>query len=144
MEKKRGREVAPFWFLALHLSLVINSIQGVFSKLAGKEKFMSLRWIMFFGFMFLTMLVFALAWQQVLKHMSLTFAFTNKPITIIWGLVWGVVIFGEHVTIRMAVGSAIILAGIMVGVSGTPEDPSGGEPRSLKERASGAKEGRDV
>lgn len=144
MEKKRGLEVAPFWFLALHLSLVINSIQGVFSKLAGKEKFMSLRWIMFFGFMFLTMLVFALAWQQVLKHMSLTFAFTNKPITIIWGLVWGVVIFGEHVTIRMAVGSAIILAGIMVGVSGTPEDPSGGEPRSLKERASGAKEGRDV
>lgn len=144
MEKKRGLEVAPFWFLALHLSLVINSIQGVFSKLAGKEKFMSLRWIMFFGFMFLTMLVFALAWQQVLKHMSLTFAFTNKPITIIWGLVWGVAIFGEHVTIRMAVGSAIILAGIMVGVSGTPEDPSGGEPRSLKERASGAKEGRDV
>lgn len=144
MEKKRGLEVAPFWFLALHLSLVINSIQGVFSKLAGKEKFMSLRWIMFFGFMFLTMLVFALAWQQVLKHMSLTFAFTNKPITIIWGLVWGVAIFGEHVTIRMAVGSAIILAGIMVGVSGTPEDPSGGEPRSLKERAAGAKEDRDV
>ena len=126
MEKKRGLEVAPFWFLALHLSLVINSIQGVFSKLAGKEKFMSLRWIMFFGFMFLTMLVFALAWQQVLKHMSLTFAFTNKPITIIWGLVWGVLIFQEKVTWNMVLGSVIILVGIMVGVSGgQPQQKTG-------------------
>jgi drug/metabolite transporter (DMT)-like permease len=61
---------------------------------------------------------FALAWQQVLKHMSLTFAFTNKPITIIWGLIWGVLVFHEHVTWKMILGSAVILLGIMVGVSG--------------------------
>lgn len=130
------------WFLALHLSLIVNSIQGVFSKLAGREKTMSFRWIMFFGFMFLSMLIFALAWQQVLKHMSLTFAFTNKPITIIWGLVWGVVIFGEHVTWRMALGSVIILIGIMVGVGGRTEDSSGKNSAIMKESSESAKEGR--
>lgn len=118
MKKSRGLEVSPVWFLALHLSLVVNSVQGVFSKLAGKQRPMSFFWIMCFGAMFLTMLVFAVAWQQVLKHMSLTFAFTNKPITIIWGLIWGVLVFGEHVSWNMLLGSAVILIGIMVGVSG--------------------------
>lgn len=83
---------------------------------------MSLKWILCFGMMFLTMLVFALAWQQVLKHMSLTFAFTNKPITIIWGLVWGITVFGEHVSPNMVIGSIVILIGIMVGVSGGASD----------------------
>lgn len=119
MKKNSGPEVSLLWFLALHLSLVVNSIQGVFSKLAGKEKAMSLKWIFLFGMMFVTMLVFALAWQQVLKHMSLTFAFTNKPVTIIWGLIWGVLIFREHVTPNMIIGSVVILIGIMVGVSGS-------------------------
>ena len=135
MKKKKGLEVSPLWFLALHLSLIVNSIQGVFSKLAGREKTMSAKWIFLFGCMFLTMLIFALAWQQVLKHMSLTFAFTNKPITIIWGLVWGVVIFGEHVSWNMALGSAVILVGIIVGVGGgsgkeapTKQQESGCEP----------------
>lgn len=122
MNGKRELEVSPLWFLALHLSLIVNSIQGVFSKLAGKQKTMSARWILCFGLMFFTMLVFALAWQQVLKHMSLTFAFTNKPITIIWGLIWGVLIFKEHVSWNMIVGSAVILIGIMVGVSGRGEE----------------------
>ena len=63
-------------------------------------------------------LVFALAWQQILKHMSLTFAFTNKPITILWGLLWGVVFFGETMTWNKILGSVVILAGIMIGVSG--------------------------
>lgn len=118
-KKKKGiGETTAGWFLALHLSLVVNSIQGVFSKLAGREKAWSGRWILYFFLMFLAMLIFALAWQQILKHMSLTFAFTNKPITIVWGLLWGVVIFGEHVTWNMIVGSLVILIGIMIGVSG--------------------------
>lgn len=122
MKKNGGLEVSPLWFLALHLSLVVNSIQGVFSKLAGREKALSPKWFLFFGLMFLAMLLFALAWQQVLKHMSLTFAFTNKPVTIIWGLLWGIVIFGERVSWNMILGSVVILIGIMVGVSGKPEE----------------------
>ena len=126
MKKNKGLEVPILWFLALHLSLIVNSIQGVFSKLAGREKTLSPMWILFFGLMFVALFTFAVAWQQVLKHMSLTFAFTNKPITIIWGLVWGVLIFQEKVTWNMVLGSVIILVGIMVGVSGgQPQQKTG-------------------
>jgi drug/metabolite transporter (DMT)-like permease len=79
---------------------------------------MSLPFIFFFGMIGLSMVVFAVAWQQVLKHMSLTFAFTNKPITVIYALIWGVLIFHEKVTLKMVIGAAVILAGIVIGVSG--------------------------
>ena len=59
--------------------------------------------------------------------MSLTFAFTNKPITIIWGLIWGVTVFQERVTWKMILGSAVILLGIMIGVSGGGTPPDKGE-----------------
>ena len=111
-------EVSLKWFIALHLSLLLNSLAGTASKIAGRQKFLSFKFMLCYMVVLLITFLFALAWQQVLKHMSLTFAFTNKPITIIWGLIWGVMVFHEHVTIKMIIGSAVILLGIMIGVSG--------------------------
>lgn len=121
-EQKKGRfvgEVALKWFVLLHLSLVINSLAGTASKLAGQHEFLSFGFLFWYGVMLLITMAFAVAWQQILKHMSLTFAFTNKPVTIIWGLIWGVSIFKETLNRKMILGSVIILIGIMVGVSDT-------------------------
>lgn len=119
-KKPGGRrlEVPLHWFLILHISIVINSLSGAASKMAGKQDFLSFRFFFYYGLVLLATFLFALIWQQVLKHMSLTFAFTNKPINMVWSLVWGIVIFHEKLTWKMALGSAIILAGIMIGVSG--------------------------
>lgn len=117
--KKRGKlEVSLGWFLILHLSLIVNSMAGAASKMAGRQKFLSLKFFFFYGLVLVITFAFALVWQQVLKHMSLTFAFTNKPITMIWGIIWGVLIFQEKVTWNMLLGSGVILAGIIIGVSG--------------------------
>lgn len=117
--KKRGKlEVSLGWFLILHLSLIVNSMAGAASKMAGRQKFLSLKFFFFYGLVLVITFAFALVWQQVLKHMSLTFAFTNKPITMIWGIIWGVLIFQEKVTWNMLLGSGAILAGIIIGVSG--------------------------
>ena len=81
MEKKET-EISWKWFLILHISLLINSLPGVASKLAGRYKVMSPGFL-FFCCLSIGMLgVFAVVWQQVLGHMSLTFALTNKPITV--------------------------------------------------------------
>lgn len=119
---KKGRfvgEVPLKWFILLHLSLIINSLAGTASKLAGQHEFMSFGFLFWYFVMLVITMAFALAWQQILKHMSLTFAFTNKPITIIWGLIWGVSIFHETLSWKMILGSMIILVGIIVGVSDT-------------------------
>lgn len=121
-ENKKGSklEVSLKWFLILHLSLVVNSLAGAASKMAGKQEFLSLRFFFFYGLVLFITFAFALVWQQVLKNMSLTFAFTNKPITMIWGIIWGLLFFQEweFITWNKILGSGIILAGIVIGVSG--------------------------
>ena len=84
-------------------------------------------------------MAFAIAWQQILKHMSLTFAFTNKPVTIIWGLIWGVSIFHETLSWKMILGSVIILIGIVIGVSDT-QDPSVKESMRAEDTPGGQEE----
>ena len=141
-EQKKGRfvgEVPLKWFLLLHLSLIVNSLAGTASKLAGRHEFLSFGFLFWYGVMLLITMAFAVAWQQILKHMSLTFAFTNKPITIIWGLIWGVGIFHETLSWKMILGSAIILIGIVVGVSDT-SDPSAKEQLTEKTVPAGDRE----
>lgn len=136
-DKKNGLfvgEVPLKWFILLHLSLVVNSLAGTASKLAGRQKFLSFQFMFWYGVMLLITMTFAVAWQQILKHMSLTFAFTNKPITIVWGLIWGVSIFRETLSWKMILGSVIILIGIIVGVSDTVE-PAGGKSAEVKSSA---------
>lgn len=120
--RRGGLEVPLLWFFFLHVSLVINSLAGAASKMAGRQDFLSLGFCFYYGLVLAITFAFALVWQQILKHMSLTFAFTNKPITILWGLLWGVVFFGESMTWNKILGSVVILAGIMIGVSGNDRD----------------------
>ncbi len=141
MDQKKSRfvgEVPLKWFILLHLSLIVNSLAGTASKLAGRHPFGSFGFVFWYGVMLAITMAFAVAWQQILKHMSLTFAFTNKPVTIIWGLIWGVTIFRETLTWKMILGSAIILIGIVIGVSDTQE-PAAKESVSV-ETAEGMQE----
>lgn len=117
--KKGGKlEVSLKWFIILHVSLIINSLAGAASKMAGRQEFLSLKFFFYYGLVLFITFAFALVWQQVLKHMSLTFAFTNKPITMIWGIIWGVMIFQEVFTLKKLLGTIIVLVGIIIGVSG--------------------------
>ena len=86
--------------------------------MAGRQEFLYLKFFFYYGLVLFITFAFALVWQQVLKHMSLTFAFTNKPITMIWGIIWGVMIFQEVFTLKKLLGTIIVLVGIIIGVSG--------------------------
>ena len=48
MSKRKERlEVSLKWFLILHLSLMLNSLAGTASKMAGRQKFLSLKFFFF-------------------------------------------------------------------------------------------------
>ena len=49
--------------------------------------------------------------------MPLTVAYANKPVSLIWGMVWGTLIFKEGITWKMILGAVIIFAGICLVVS---------------------------
>ena len=76
------------------------------------------------GWCFVIMFAYAIIWQQILKRMPLTVAYANKPVTLIWGIIWGALIFGEKITVNMLIGAAVIFAGIYL-VTGETEEKGG-------------------
>ena len=111
-------------FLLLHISLLCSSLSGVCSKMASRytDNIFSLQFIFWFVIMF----GYAIIWQQILKRMPLTVAYANKPVTLIWGIIWGKLIFDEKITWSMILGACIIFAGIYLVTSGDKEE-NGGE-----------------
>lgn len=99
-------------YVCLHLLLLFYSFGAVCSKMAGKAEVLSLEFIAFYGLVLLDLFVYAIVWQQTLKKMPLVTAYANKAITVIWGLLWGMLIFKETITIWNIIGAIIIIIGI--------------------------------
>ncbi|MBP9996671.1 MAG: EamA family transporter [Lachnospiraceae bacterium] len=100
--------------LLLHLLLAIYSLNGIFSKLASNYPFLSIRFILCYGTVLVALAVYALGWQQVIKRMPLTLAFANKAVTIVWGIIWGYLFFGEKVTPNRIIGALLVIIGIIL------------------------------
>ncbi len=100
--------------LGLHLLLAVFSFSGIMSKLASGFPFMSLEFIACYGGMIAILGVYAIGWQQVIKRIPLTTAYANRAITIVWGIVWGFLFFGEDISVYKIVGAGIVLAGVLV------------------------------
>lgn len=99
-------------YFLLHFILLLYSINGIFSKLASTKEFMSLDFILLYGVVLLNLFIYAILWQQVLKKIPLTTAFSNKSIIIIWGMIWGKLIFNEAIKWNMILGTIIIILGV--------------------------------
>lgn len=102
------------YYILLHIELIIASLSGVCSKMAAQHQFMSFWWIFWYALVILNLGVYALAWQQIIKHLPLSTAYANKAITIVWGILWGIVFFGEQLKWNMLVGAAIVIIGVIV------------------------------
>lgn len=99
-------------YIYLHLLLFFFSFCGVFSKLASGNEFLSFKFCLFYGISIIILGIYAILWQQILKKFTLTTAFFNKAITIIWGMVWGILFFNEVITWNMILGTIVVLVGV--------------------------------
>ena len=113
MEKKSTWKV----IVCLHLLLFLYSLESVCSKMAAAQEMFSFKFFLFYGLVLFFLFFYALAWQRILKYMPLTVAYANKGITIIWGMIWGAVLFGEQITLKTIIGGVIILVGIYMVVT---------------------------
>ncbi len=117
MDNKNKKKFDIKTFAVLHFILLLYSFVGVFMKLAFKNEFLSLGFFLFAGLAVLFLGIYALLWQQVLKKMPLTVAFTNKAICIVWGMLWGALILGDTITWYKILGSLIVFPGVVLVVS---------------------------
>ena len=99
-------------FIILHLFLMLYSSGGIVSKLAAGKPFLSVQFIALYALEVLILAFYAIGWQQFIKRMPLSLAYANKAVTVVWGCVWGVLIFREHLTPGKIVGALLVLGGI--------------------------------
>ena len=116
------RKTEKWVFPVLHLLLLLFSLTTVLSKLAAGEDFLSLRFCLFFGGEFVLLGIYAIGWQQILKRLPLTLAYTNKAVTLVWSMVFGVLLFHETVSLKQLIGCALAVAGVVLFVRADGEE----------------------
>ena len=97
----------------LEIAFFIYSLSSLCSKTAVYNSESIWHTLFFYGLSLCMLGIYAIIWQQVLKRMELTVAFSNKGITIVWGILFGFIFFHEKITLGMIVGSMLVIAGII-------------------------------
>lgn len=114
MEKRR-------YFILLHLLFAFYSMLSIVSKIASGKPLFSVDFCALYGVVLLGMFVYAILWQQILKKLPIVTAYSNKAVTVAWGIVWGYIFFDEPITIRKVFGAMVIIVGVYLIVSSEKE-----------------------
>ncbi|NLO84863.1 MAG: EamA family transporter [Clostridiales bacterium] len=105
--------------LLLHGTLFLYAVVSIFAKLAGINMELQNTQLTFvyLGLEVLTLLIYSILWQQTLKRMPLSFAFSNKGICTLWTYLFGICFFGESITWGKAIGLVVVLIGVLLVVT---------------------------
>ena len=87
------------------------SLSSVFMKFASLHDNMFYK-LIFFGLSILTLSAFSVAWQKLLNKFNLSKVYFFKATTIIWGMIFGIILFNEKVTINMIIGVIVTTLGV--------------------------------
>ncbi len=110
------KKILPYIFL--HIIILIYSLSSICSKMAASKEFLSLQWTILYGLVILSLGVYAILWQQILKNVQLNIAYASKAVTLIWNSLWGILIFEETLTITNIIGDIIVVTGVFLIVIG--------------------------
>lgn len=102
------------YYMLIICAKFVYSLTSIFSKLASREVFLSRNFCIYYIVIILMLGIYALIWQQALKHVDLSIAMLFKPISLILIVIWAYLFFGETVSLKMIIGIFFILAGIVV------------------------------
>jgi multidrug transporter EmrE-like cation transporter len=108
LNKKRN-----VYILALS-AIFCESFSSVFLKLAGRQEFLSIPYILYYGCAVAVLGIYAVAWQLILEKLPLTTAYLRKGVTYVLIFIWAALIFGERITPQQIIGIIIIIAGMVV------------------------------
>lgn len=101
-------------FIFLQLMVAVYSFGGIFGKLAARYSFMSFKFCLYYAALAGFLFIYAIGWQQAIKRFELTAAYSAKSATVIWGMLWGMLLFHEKLTVLKAVGIALVFTGLIV------------------------------
>ncbi|MBR5337272.1 MAG: EamA family transporter [Lachnospiraceae bacterium] len=114
VEKEEKKKRSLLSICVLQGAVIVFTMGGVCSKLAGGSEFLSPRFILFYGGQILVLAVYALIWQQIIKRVDLSVAYVNRATAILWSMLWAAIIFGEAITWKNIIGVLLVVAGTII------------------------------
>ena len=100
--------------LMLQIVFFMYSINSVVAKFASAQEPFSLNFILLYGLELCVLGVYALLWQQLIKRMELSVAYSNKAVVLLWAMVFGALLFKEQITLTKVAGILLVIVGIVV------------------------------
>lgn len=113
-EKRMKNKLGLTSLVLLLVAFLIYSTTGIFTKLASKETFLSFGYLSFFAMVIISMGIYAVLWQIILKRVPLTQAYLFKSMTVVFSLLFAYGIFSETITWKNLLGASFIVVGIIV------------------------------
>lgn len=105
------------YIFLLHVLLAIYSMSGIVSKYAAQQEFLSVKFCLLYGTVVFILFLYALCWQQIIKKLPLITAYANKAMTVVWGIVWGMLFFDEQISLGKIIGALMVIIGVYIVVS---------------------------
>lgn len=98
--------------LLLQGAVVIYSLADICAKLASRHDFLAPGYVLWLGAEVLVLGIYALAWQQIIKKVDISVAYSNRAAAIVWTTLWAALLFRERITLPNVLGIGILFAGI--------------------------------
>ena len=113
---KSEREKAGFalQIIAVQAIVAIYSFSTVIAKFASQQTFLSMRFLLLYGAEIMCLGIYAILWQQVIKHFEISVAYANRAIGLLWTLLFATLFFREQITVQNVIGVIIVIAGTMI------------------------------
>ena len=111
-ETKKKTGILPL--LMLQGGVIVYTLSSIFARLSKPYPVMSKEFLFFMFLDLLSLGVYAIIWQQMIKIFDLSIAYANRASAIFWSMIWAAVLFKETITVKNLIGVAVIFAGIIM------------------------------
>lgn len=100
------------YIILLQAAVILYTCTDIAAKLASNYPFLSIGFVLCYGGEIFLLGIYAICWQQIIKKVDISVAYSNRAAAIFWSTLWAAAIFREHVSVQNIIGISIIFAGI--------------------------------
>jgi len=111
---KKRRNITFRAVVLIQLSVMLYTLSGVAGKYASAHAFLSIPFILLYGLEICILGIYAIVWQQIIKRYDLSIAYANRSLSLLWSMLWAVLLFREQVSLQNIIGVLIVLCGVML------------------------------
>ena len=101
-------------YLALVGINLVYACTSICTKMASRQEMLSWPYLFWIVGAIGVMGMYALLWQQVIVRMPISTAYMFKGTSLIFVLLFSVLLFGEAITLNNVIGAVIIIIGIIL------------------------------